>query len=140
MGYKTEKSAGFLVFFRDGKIRYLFLKKKGKYDIPKGLQQPGEDELTTALRELGEETGLIKIKVIPFFKKTIEYFYRWKGMTIKKKVVYFLGETESDQVKISAEHDGYVWMTKEEILSKIAYRNLKELVEEADRFIVKLNW
>ncbi|MCX8181511.1 MAG: NUDIX domain-containing protein [Candidatus Methanomethyliaceae archaeon] len=139
MGYKTERSAGFLVFHKNGKIRYLFLKKRGKYDIPKGLQQPGEDEFTTALRELGEETGLVKIKVVPFFKKTIEYFYRWKGNIIKKKVVYFLGETNTDQVKISAEHDGYVWMTKDEILTKISYRNLKDLVEEAERFLLKLN-
>lgn len=139
MGYRTEKSAGFLVFLRNGKIRYLFLKKRGKYDIPKGLQQPGEDEFTTALRELEEETGLIKIKVIPFFKKTIEYFYRWKGAIIKKKVVYFLGEADTDQIKISAEHDGYVWMTKDEILTKISYRNLKDLVEEADRFLLKLD-
>ncbi|MEM4217816.1 MAG: hypothetical protein QXZ09_07310, partial [Candidatus Methanomethylicaceae archaeon] len=72
-------------------------------------------------------------------KKTIEYFYRWKGAIIKKKVVYFLGEADTDQIKISAEHDGYVWMTKDEILTKISYRNLKDLVEEADRFLLKLD-
>ena len=134
MGYRTEKSAGFLVFLRDGKIRYLFLKKRGRYDIPKGLQQPGEDEFTTALRELSEETG-IKIKAVPFFKKYIEYFYRWKGVTIKKKVVYFLGESETEEVKISNEHDGYAWMTKDEVATHVPYKNLRELVEEAERFL-----
>lgn len=139
MSYKTEKSAGFLVFMRNGKIRYLFLKKNGKFDIPKGMQQPGETEYTAALRELKEETGLTKIKVIPFFKKSIEYFYRWGGLMVKKKVVYFLGETSTDQIKISAEHDGYVWMTKDEFLKQSTYKNLKDVVEEAERFLLKLN-
>jgi len=30
-----------------------------KWDIPKGRQDPGEDHITTAVRELREETGLV---------------------------------------------------------------------------------
>lgn len=135
MRYKTEKSAGFLVFKKDDKIKYLFLQSKGKYDIPKGLQQSGEDDLKTALRELEEETGL-KVKVVPLFKKTTEYFYKWEGTLVRKVVVYFLGESESDEVKISPEHDGYLWMTKDEALTRIKYPSLKDLVKEAERFII----
>lgn len=132
--YKTEKSAGFLVFKKDDKIKYLFLQSKGKYDIPKGLQQSGEDDLKTALRELEEETGL-KVKVVPLFKKTVKYFYKWEGVLIRKVVVYFLGESENDKVRISPEHDGYLWMTIDEALIRIKYPSLKNLVKEAERFL-----
>lgn len=133
---KKEKSAGFLIFRRDGeRIEYLFLKNKDRFDVPKGLQKLNESEIETALRELEEETGLKDVKVMPFFKKKVEYFYKWNGEKIKKEVVYFLGETKTKEIKISGEHDGYVWMSKEEALSRLKYENLKELVELAERFI-----
>lgn len=133
---KKEKSAGFLIFRKDGdKIEYLFLKNKDRFDIPKGLQKSNESELETALRELEEETGLKDIKVIPLFKKKAEYFYKCNNEIIKKEVVYFLGETKTKEIKISEEHDGYVWMSKEEALSKLKYENLKNLVETAEKFI-----
>jgi 8-oxo-dGTP pyrophosphatase MutT (NUDIX family) len=132
---RTEKSAGFLIFKRNGTVRYLFLKIKGRFDVPKGLQQPGEDDLTCAMRELKEETGITNATIIPRFKKTSRYFYRWENSLVRKEVVYFLAECKSGSIRVSEEHDGYTWMTKEEVLVNIRYQNLKELVEEADRTI-----
>ncbi|MCS7097523.1 MAG: NUDIX domain-containing protein [Candidatus Methanomethyliaceae archaeon] len=133
---KREKSAGFLIFRRQGDdIKYLFLINKGKYDIPKGLQMPEEDELKTALRELEEETGIKDVKIIPFFRKKAEYHYKWAGESIKKEVVYFLGEIDRENIIISEEHDGYIWMNKDEALSKLKYENLKDLVISAEKFI-----
>lgn len=133
---KREKSAGFLIFRRQGDdIKYLFLMNKGKYDIPKGLQRPEEDELKAALRELEEETGIKNVKIIPLFKKRVEYYYKWAGENIKKEVVYFLGEIDKEEITISEEHDGYVWMNKDEAISKLKYENLKDLVINAEKFI-----
>ena len=42
---KTEKSAGFLIFRRDGDLRFLILKSKDRLDIPKGQLNPGEEVL-----------------------------------------------------------------------------------------------
>jgi len=131
--FRTEKSAGFLIFKKNGVVRYLFLKNRGRFDVPKGLQQPGEDDLTCALRELKEETAVTDAILIPGFKKTSRYFYRWGGSLVKKEVVYFLAESKSGDIRVSDEHDGYTWMTKEEVLANVRYQNLKELVEEADR-------
>jgi len=133
--FKTEKSAGFLIFRRNCTMRYLFLKNKGRFDVPKGLQQPGEDDLTSALRELKEETGITDAIVIPSFKKTSRYFYRWGGSLVKKEVAFFLAESKSGDIRVSEEHDGYTWMTKDEVLVNVRYQNLKELVEEADRIL-----
>ena len=55
---KFVVSCGTLVV--DGARRLLLCHVTGtaKWDIPKGLQDPGETELEAALRELREETGL----------------------------------------------------------------------------------
>lgn len=133
--FRTEKSAGFLIFKRNGTVSYLFLKNKGRFDVPKGLQQKGEDDLTCALRELKEETGITDAIITPSFKKTSRYFYRWGNSLVKKEVVYFLAESKSGNIRVSEEHDGYTWMVKEEVLVNVRYQNLKELVEEADQVL-----
>ena len=132
---KREVSAGFVIFRSDLPRRYLFLTHRGRYDIPKGLKQPGEDDITTAVRELGEETGIGSPKVIPGFSSRKHYFYRWKEDLVSKDVVYFLAEHNSGEIVISGEHDGYAWLTKGEALEKLRYPTLKEVVIEADRFI-----
>ncbi len=45
---------------RNGKdsARYLFIRRNGLWDLPKGHQEAGEDIRTTALREVSEETGI----------------------------------------------------------------------------------
>jgi 8-oxo-dGTP pyrophosphatase MutT (NUDIX family) len=131
--FRNEKSAGFLIFRRDdNEIRYLFLKNRDRFDVPKGLKQPDEDDLTAALRELKEETGIENPNLIPGFKEKKHYFYRWGNELVSKEVVYFLAESKSAEVRISGEHDGYSWLTKQEALAEIKYKSLREIVLEAD--------
>jgi len=56
---KLAISCGTLVV--DGQRRLLLchVTGTGKWDIPKGMQDPGEDLLAAAMRELREETGLV---------------------------------------------------------------------------------
>jgi 8-oxo-dGTP pyrophosphatase MutT (NUDIX family) len=132
---RNEKSAGFVIFRRNGGRKFLFLTNKGRYDVPKGLKQEGEDDLECALRELKEETGIGDVSIIPNFKRATHYFYRWENTLISKDVVYFLGEANSGEVQISSEHDGYSWLTKDEVLSKIKYKNLRGIIMEVDQMI-----
>lgn len=132
---RREVSAGFVIFQQGSPRRYLFLTHRGRCDLPKGLKQPGEDDTTTALRELREETGIVSPKVIQGFSSRKHYFYRWKEDLVSKDVVYFLAEHGSNEIVISREHDGYTWLTKNEALEKLRYPTLKEVVIEADSFI-----
>lgn len=124
-----------MIFRRNGGTKFLFLTNKGRYDVPKGLKQKGEDDLECALRELKEETGISDVSIIPNFKRATHYFYRWENTLISKDVVYFLGEANSGEVQISSEHDGYSWLTKDEVLSKIKYKNLRGIIMEVDQMI-----
>jgi 8-oxo-dGTP pyrophosphatase MutT (NUDIX family) len=108
---------------------------RGRYDLPKGIKQMGEDDLIAALRELREEAGIEKPQIVPGFKKIKHYFYRWEGTLVSKEVVYFLAEYGQGEIKISEEHDGFSWLTKEEALSKIKYPTLKEVIKEAALFL-----
>ena len=78
--YKTtvesicEKSAGAVVYtVSDDKIKYLLIKSQnGDIGFPKGHIEQGENENTTALREIYEETS-IRAELIDGFKVTIDY-------------------------------------------------------------------
>ena len=131
-----ERSAGAVVlrYTPAGRL-YLLLQNAGRWDFPKGGVEKGETELETVLREVEEESGLSDLKIVPGFRKVIEYFYRRKGKNIHKQVVYLLGVTSEDKVKISFEHQAYVWFPYREALEKASYDNSKVTLTEAENFI-----
>jgi 8-oxo-dGTP pyrophosphatase MutT (NUDIX family) len=54
----TGVSCGTLVVNRQRELLLCHVTHTAKWDIPKGMQEPGETTLEAALRELREETGL----------------------------------------------------------------------------------
>jgi len=132
-----ERSAGAVVFRSTNKGTRLFvlLLNAGRWDFPKGNREDGESELQTVIREVGEETGLKGITIVPGFRKVIEYFYRRDGKNIHKQVVYLLAEADDDSVKISSEHQGFGWFPYTEAVVRASYDNSKKLLAEADGFL-----
>ena len=132
-----ERSAGAVVFRmpKKGTRLYLLLLNAGRWDFPKGNMEDGETELRTVIREVGEETGLKGITMVPGFKKVIEYFYRRDGKNIHKQVVYLLAEADDDKVKISFEHQGFGWFPYTEAVAQASHDNTKRLLAGADRFL-----
>lgn len=131
-----ERSAGAVVYRNTpGGRMYLLLQNAGRWDFPKGGVEKGESELQTVLREVQEETGLNDIKIVPGFRKVIEYFYRRDGKNVHKQVVYLLASTSSESVKISFEHQGYAWFPYQDAVKRASYNNSKATMTEAERFI-----
>jgi bis(5'-nucleosidyl)-tetraphosphatase len=131
-----ERSAGAVVFRETGRGRmYLLLQNAGRWDFPKGGVEKGEGELQTVMREVEEETGIKNIRIVPGFRKVIEYFYRREGKNIHKQVVYMLAKTEEEAVKISYEHQAYGWFPYHEALERASYDNSKLTLGEAEKFV-----
>ncbi len=137
-----EVSAGVLVYRESQPIKYLLLHyPAGHWDFPKGHVEANESMKETALRELREETGIgdDEIELRNGFKETIDYLYKKRGELSHKKVVFFLGKTEKEEVKISEEHQGYLWLSFEKAKQKVTFRNAKKLLEKSKEFLKEEN-
>jgi 8-oxo-dGTP pyrophosphatase MutT (NUDIX family) len=113
----APRAAGAVVFRRsDRGIRLLLLRAYKNWDFPKGLVEPGEDELGAAKREVCEETGLAELDY-PFgdeFKETLPY----AGNKVAR---YYLAETDAEQLELPVspelgrpEHHEYRWVSFDE--------------------------
>ena len=92
-----EKSCGTVLFRNSDQGRlYLILHyPSGHFDFPKGHVEKGEedDEHTTALRELEEETGIGDGKIIPGFRSEVHYTYNRKGKPMMKNIKTILSNS-----------------------------------------------
>jgi 8-oxo-dGTP pyrophosphatase MutT (NUDIX family) len=133
-----EKSAGAIISRKEkGKIYYLLLHyESGHWGFPKGHIEKGESLEDTVHREVKEETGIGDIKIINGFKEWIKYFFKLKGKNIFKTVTYLLAETKQKEVKISWEHTGYKWLAYEKALEQLTFRNTKEILKKANKFLI----
>jgi 8-oxo-dGTP pyrophosphatase MutT (NUDIX family) len=141
---KREKSAGFVVFRRRrGGTEYLLLQNSSKFfwDFPKGLMDEKESEIDAARRELKEEAGLSDIKIVPGFRASGKYMYRFKDELIDKEIVMFLAEAFGDEVTVSWEHSRHEWLPYDEAVARLKDKK-REILEKAHRFLTsKLeNW
>ncbi len=118
-------------------IQFLLLKKtNGEYDFAKGHFEEGEDDETTARREILEETGL-EPEFLPFFYTDVKYFLKSKGKKTLKTVRYFIAKSKTKNVSISKEHSGYFWLTERELFNKVIYKNTKEILNEVFEYVKK---
>ena len=83
---KFIKAAGGLV--ENDQHEYLFIKRLGKWDLPKGKLEKGEKMKETALREVEEECG-IKVDVLGRKIKSTYHSYVMFGELIIKKTNWY---------------------------------------------------
>ncbi|MGD0423985.1 MAG: NUDIX domain-containing protein [Candidatus Bathyarchaeia archaeon] len=132
----SEKSCGAVIFRRDGAKKYLLLHYEGgHWDFVKGHVEKGENERETTLRETEEETGITDLKFIEGYRESISYFYRRAGRTVRKEVVFYLLETNTEQVRLSREHVGFDWLTYDRAMERLTYKNAKDTLQKAQDFL-----
>ena len=117
----------------------------GHWDFPKGNIEVNETQIQAAVRDLEEETGINRFRLVPGFKETLVYNYKKKSAQVAKTVTFYLGITTISKVVLSSEHIGYVWLTYQESVKILTYDNAKKLLTQAnmifeDPAITKLNY
>lgn len=133
----AERSAGAVIFRKEnGVLYYLLLHYTRKYwDLPKGHLEGGETSEQAAIREIKEETGISVAEFVPGFKETIKYFYMRNNKKTFKTVEFFLAKTETKEVKISYEHQGFKWLPYEKALEQLTYKNAQKVLKKANYFL-----
>lgn len=130
-----EKSCGAIIFYKTKQNTKILLVKnnKGRYwSFPKGHIEYGENEQQTALREIKEETGL-DVVIFDGFREISEYCPFGK---IRKRVVFFLAQAFTDNVKIQEEEiDSYIWVDLQQARKLCSYENDLRIVEKAETAI-----
>src|SRR5512142_258188 len=130
-------SAGGVAFRRqDSKleIAIICVQPKQRWQLPKGIVDPGESPELTAVREVKEEAGVATNRLALI--GTIEYWYRsvrnGKPVRYHKFVHFYLLEYVSGDV---SEHDHEVeearWVSFDEALEMLDFKSEREVVEKA---------
>src|SRR5213076_2296125 len=133
---KVISSGGVVYRVEDGIPLFLLLtsNKRGIWCLPKGLIEENEDEVTTAMREVREETGVSRVKLRGKVGQ-IKYQFGFRAKTYDKTVHFFLFETDQADAKVGTEHDAMEWMPYEKALQTLSYPNEKEMLSKASSII-----
>ncbi len=84
--FEVIHAAGGLV--KNEENRYLFIFRKGKWDLPKGKLDEGEKTKAAAVREVEEECGIEVSELGPRLCKTW-HVYEEKGMIVFKRTSWY---------------------------------------------------
>ena len=133
----NQTSAG-VVLFQNVSSEKLFLLlnyPQGHWDFVKGKIEENETLYETARRETKEETGISNIEFIDGFEESVEYDFRFKRENIHKKVIFFLAKTDEKNVKLSHEHNDYLWLAYNDAIIKTTFENAKNVLTKANEFL-----
>ncbi len=128
-----EITSGGIVFrknSKDGSVEILLIKdSKGRWTIPKGHVEPGEEIGAAAEREIREETGLNDMEVYSYLGK-VNFRYRRSQSLVLMVMHIWLVEALGDTNKLSPEEwlTDIKWIPASEAVDSIAYDDIGKLI------------
>lgn len=134
-----DVSAGGVVYRRaddDGAIEVVLVGRirPKRWALPKGTPVVGETLEGTAVREVGEETGLLVRIERPLDQ--IHYWFVWGGVRHSKTVHFYLMQmTGGDTANHDGEYDVVEWFPIGEALRRLSYPNEARVVEKAQHVL-----
>ena len=127
--YKLIKAAGGLVY--NNKNQLLMIFRNGKWDLPKGKLEVGENIEQCAIREVGEECGISELLITQQLQETY-HTYEIKGQKILKRTYWFKMLSTYKGNLVPQNEEGItevVWVDEEDIAEKLenSFGNIVEL-------------
>ncbi|MEW5744494.1 MAG: NUDIX hydrolase [Nitrospirota bacterium] len=136
---KHLRSAGGVVFRRTGtavEVALIATRDRTVWTLPKGIIDKGEKAEVTALREIGEETGLTGRIVGSLGDKSYWFYQKNENVKYRKTVTFFLVEYVGGELAgASAEVDEARWVPLEAAVSEVAYKSDREILEKAKELL-----
>lgn len=127
---RVIEAAGGLV--KNEENKYLFIKRNGKWDLPKGKLEPNEKKKAAAVREVEEECG-IRIKTLG--KKLLKTYhvYEIKGKVVLKVSHWYAMEAKSKQKLVPQIEEGITavkWFDKSKwnVIRSNTYANILDVI------------
>ncbi|MFC7358351.1 NUDIX hydrolase [Jejudonia soesokkakensis] len=111
---KVVEAGGGMVF--NAKKEILFIRRNGKWDLPKGKIEKHETHQEAAIRETEEETGVKNLVVKRFITKTYHVFKR--NDKFKLKITYWY--------EMYTDYDGELIPEANEGIKKVRWKNFEK--------------
>ena len=128
-----EPTAGGIVFRMtpDQKdIEILLIQdSKNRWTIPKGHIEPGETAKQTAVREIGEESGLKHVDVLTWLGKIHFKYRRMEKLVLMTTQVYLVQSLDKNEHPTKEKWmNGIRWFSFSEALDAIEYADIEKLM------------
>ncbi|MEY4658373.1 MAG: NUDIX hydrolase [Crocinitomicaceae bacterium] len=133
--FNKLKTAGGLVFHAKTQS-YLWIKRLGIWDLPKGKIEPGESSKEAALREIREECGLMGEFTLKQRICSTYHVYEFKNKSILKKNNWYFVEYEGDLTTIPQTEEQITevqWVDKKDFEACLnnTYPSIREVIDHA---------
>ncbi len=126
--FKVIVAGGGLVMNERNEI--LFIYRRGKWDLPKGKIEPGEEIEICALREVMEETGIENLEILRPLSKTYHIYI--ENEFIFKETCWFLMQSNDISLKPQTEEGikKAVWINRKNMAPQLknTYESIRDTV------------
>ncbi|WP_027377555.1 NUDIX hydrolase [Kaistella palustris] len=132
--FKVIEAAGGLVSNKNNEI--LFIRRLGKWDLPKGKVEKGESLEQAALREVEEETGLRELILEEFLNNTFHIYKERNGEKILKTTYWFRMNHVGDETPVPQTEEGIsavCWKDRRTITADVlpeTFNNIKLILDD----------
>jgi len=109
------------------------------WELPSGKREFFEDSQSGLIREIKEETGLSKIKIImPFY--VFEYkIEKQEEIRDTTQINFLVKLLEDEKVRLSKEHQNFAWINKDEVKKYKLSEATKNVILKAFELLKKID-
>jgi 8-oxo-dGTP pyrophosphatase MutT (NUDIX family) len=132
--FRIIEAAGGIVNNPAGDV--LFIKRLGKWDLPKGKMEKGESREESAVREIEEETGLADVELVKFINTTYHIYVERNGDKVLKCTHWFemnFNGEDTSKPQIEEGITEVAWKNTVQIEDEVfpsTFKNIKLIIRE----------
>ncbi len=132
--FRIIEAAGGIVNRPNGDV--LFIKRLGKWDLPKGKMEKGESREESAVREIEEETNLQNVELLDFINTTYHIYIERNGDRVLKFTHWFEMNFDGEDTSKPQLEEGITevaWKNTSQIESEVfpsTFKNIQLIIKE----------